>query len=261
MEEEKLTSEETVQPVQSVQPEEKSAERPVTRRYNRRGNRRGKYAYAAPLGVLITLLAVIGVAALIVTGVKAIRKAQDTTALKEEFYYFLEPLMVYNPKPFDGIAETEQDAFLNAAAYRISLDEQIRMLRENDENCIYAVDDIGRLAVPTSKMETAYDSIVGPESALTHRSLEVTGLTFSAADDCYYIPFNSLNTGYQGVVESVRKKGNTYTVRVGYVANNDVQLDEHGNTIPPTADMATYYQTYTVIRYDGGYYVNACTDE
>ena len=91
-------------------------ERPVTRRYNKRGKRRGKYAYAAPLGVLISLLSIVGVVALIVTGVSAIRKATDTSVLKEEIYYFLEPALVYTLAPFDSAATTEQDAFLHAAA-------------------------------------------------------------------------------------------------------------------------------------------------
>lgn len=232
----------------------------TSHRYTARGRRRGKHGYAAPLGMLITLLSLVGVAALVFGGIRLIKKAADTTALKEEMYYFLQPLMVYNPTPFENIAETEQDAFLSAAAYRVSQAEQIRMLRENDENCTYPVDDQGRIAVPVATIEESYNALFGPESPLIHHSLEDNGLVFSEPDDCYYVPFNSLVAGYRGVIDYVRHKGNTYTVRVGYVANNDVRLDEHGNEIPPTASMATYYQTYTLIKYADGYCVNGCAD-
>ena len=110
------------------------ASRPVTRRYDKKGRRRGKYAYAAPLGLLISLLSIIGVIAIVVSGVGAVRNATDPTELGEEIYYFLEPLLMYSPTPFEGVS-AEQDAFLNAAAYRVMQAEQIRMLREKDETC------------------------------------------------------------------------------------------------------------------------------
>lgn len=240
---------------------EKKPARPVTRRYNRHGRRRGKYAYAAPLGMLISLLALVGIAAVVITGISAIRSATDTTELKEKFYYFLEPVLTYNPEPFENIEDTEQDAFLSAAAYRVSLAEQVRMLVEGDESCRYAVDDQGRIAVPLAELEASYNALFGSASPLTHRSLEDDNLTFSNADNCYYVPFQVANTGYVPVVDSVKHQGSTYTVRVGFVANNDIKLDEHGNSLDPTADMATYYQTYTLIEYDGGYYIDACVNE
>lgn len=244
---------------------EQASEKKITasasgRRYGRSGRRRGRHGYAAPIGVLVTVLSLIGAAALIWAGVAAIRRATDTTALKEEFYYFLEPVMVYNPTPFDDIETTEQDAFLSAAAYKVVRAEQIRMLRENDENCLYAVDDSGRIVVPLAEIETAYRSLFGPSAPMTNRTLSDDGLAFSAADNCYYVPFESLNIGYRSVVDTVKHRGSTYTVRVGYVANNDIKLDEHGNEMVPTADMATYYQTYTLVKNDGGYYLSACAD-
>ena len=135
------------------------------------------------------------------------------------------------------------------------------MLVESDESCRYAVDDQGRIAVPLAELEASYNALFGPASPLTHRSLEDDNLTFSGADNCYYVPFQAANTGYVPVVDSVKHRGNTYTVRVGFVANNDIKLDAHGNTLTPTADMATYYQTYTLLEYDGGYFINACSDE
>lgn len=238
--------------------EEKS--RPVTRRYNKWGKRRGRYAYAAPLGMLISLLAVVGVIALVVTGVGAIRKSMDTTPLKEELYYFLEPVLVYTPTAFTAEEPAEQDAFLNAAAYRVLLAEQIRMLREADEYTQYAVDDNGRLAIPVAEIEASYDVLFGTGMPLTNRTLEASGLTYSEADGCYYVPFEVANTGYRPVVDSVKRRGGTYRVRVGYVPITDIRMDEHGNEIKPTADMAAHYQTYTLTRTGETYYISACAD-
>ena len=42
-------------PAVTKKPAPAAPTRPVTRRYNKRGRRVGKYAYAAPLGMLISL--------------------------------------------------------------------------------------------------------------------------------------------------------------------------------------------------------------
>ncbi len=250
-------------PIAEEQPQgtEKSA-RPITRRYNKRGVRRGKYAYAAPLGVLVSLLAVLGVAALIFGGIAGVQKLTDTSELKEEIYYFLEPVMAYNPTPFEDInTAEEQDAFLHAAAYRISLAEQLRMLLEKDETSRYSVDDAGRIVVPAAEMEENYAALFGPDAPLTPRTLSEDTVTYSEADSCYYVPFDSLNSGYEGVIDTVKRRGNTYIVRVGYVSITDIQLDEHGNELTPSASNATLFQTYTLEKTETGYFVKACADE
>ncbi len=234
---------------------------PASRRYDKQGRRRGRFGYAASLGWLITLLSLIGVVAVVFAGVSAVRRATDTSALKEEFYYYLEPVLSYNPTPFEDISVTEQDAFLQAATYRVALAEQNRMLFEHDESCRYAVDDAGRIAVPVEELEASYNALFGTESPLTHRSLEKDNILYSEADGCYYVPFQSLATGYTAVVDRVKHRGSTYTVRVGFVANGDVKINEHGKEIPPTADMATYFQTYTLVEAGEGYYISACANE
>ena len=238
------------------------SQRPVTRRYNKRGQRRGKYAYAAPLGMLISLLSIVGVAALIFTGVSAIQKAADTSGMKEEIYYFLEPVLAYNPTPFQNLQESEQDAFLNAAAYRVMQAEQIRMLREKDEICIYPVDDNGRIAVPVEEITASYQALFGEDAVLTHRSIEESGLEYSEGDACYYVPFETVNTGYRPVIDTIKRRADYYEVRVGFVLNTDIQLDEHGNEMDPTPDMATHFQIYTLHRHEEDvYHITACADE
>ncbi len=240
---------------------------PASDRVNKRGYRRGNNQYAALIGGLISFLSVVGALAIIAGGIFGVRKAFDTTALKEEFYYYLQPVLAYTPEPFEDIAVSEQDAFLDAAAYRVSLAEQIRMMQEQQKNssaevvCNYAVDDQGRIAVPVEEIETAYRTLFGPDAPLTHRSVEENALTYSQADGCYYVPFNELMTNYHPVVQSIKRRSRTYTVRVGFVANNDIAIDDHGNEVPPTADMASYFQTYTFTRTGDSYYISACVHE
>lgn len=243
-------------------------EKAVSNRFDENGNRRGQNKHAALIGALISFLSVIGIIAIIGSVVWWVRQAADTTELKEEFYYFLEPVLAYTPEPFTDITESEQDAFLNAAAYRVSIAEQIRMMQEQQKNssaevaCQYAVDDQGRIAIPLAEIEESYRTLFGPDAPLTHRSVDNNNLTYSEADMCYYVPFDALMTGYEPIVVSVKRTSKTYTVRVGFVANNDIAIDDHGNQIEPSADMAAYYETYTFTRIDNdAYYISACAHE
>lgn len=249
-----LTTEET--------PAEES--RPVTRRYNKRGKRRGKYAYAAPVGFLVSLLSIVGVVAIIVSLVGYIRTKNDDTALRKELYYYLEPLLVYSPDPFSDAAEQEQDAFLNAAAYRVMLAEQNRMLMEGDEYPKYDVElDMNCYIVPVEVVEESYAALFGSKAKLTHRTIEDSGIEYSETDGCYYIPYWEANTGYEIVIDTVKQRKDSYEVRVGFVPVGDIKYDEHGETIPPTVEQATHFQTYTLTRDKdaGAYYIKSCEDK
>ncbi len=259
---EATTKEAVAEETAAKEPKEKSI-RPVTRRYNKRGTRRGKYAYAAPLGMLISLLAVIGVVALVFVGIGAIQKLTDTSALEEEFDHFLEPVMAYIPAPFEDINTAEQqDAFLLAATNRITLQEQIRMTLEKDETAQFPYDDMGRIAVPADQVAASYAALFGAGAPLTHRTLADHNVTYSEVEGCYYLPFDSLYKGYEGVVESVKRKRGDYLVRVAYVNTNDIRLDKYGEPLPADPADATSFQVFTLgANDDGTYYIKACENE
>ena len=241
-----------------------AAQRPRSRRYSKSGKRRGKFAYAAPVGFLVSLLSIVGVIAIIMSVVGYFQKKNDDTALRKELYYYLEPLLVYSPEPFTNAAKQEQDAFLNAAAYRVMLAEQNRMLMEGDEYPQYDVElEMNCYIVPVKVVEEAYYTLFGPKAKLTHRTIEGSGIEYSKADDCYYIPYWEANTGYEIVIDTIKQYKDRYEVRVGFVPVTDIKYDEHGETIAPTADQATHFQTYTLTRDKdkGTYYIKACVDE
>ena len=85
----------------------------------------------------------------------------------------------------------------------------------------------------------------------------------SKADDCYYIPYWEANTGYEIVIDTIKQSKKSYVVRVGFVPVADIKYDEHGETIAPTVEQATHFQTYTLTRdkEKGTYYIKACEDK
>ena len=194
--------------------------------------------YAAPLGFLVLLFALIGVISVIVTAIGWIVQANDDTALREELYTFLDPVMQFCPSEFDSVDDTEDaDPLLLAAVYRVSEAERIRQLRERDEECAYPGE------------ETQYRMIV-PQKTLTHRT--IGDVEYKTENNCYYVPMTINTSGYTPVLGKITHKKDVYTVQVAYVSVADIQYDMRGNAIEPTIDMAKYSQRYAVRQNDDG---------
>ena len=92
---------------------------------------------------MIVGLAAFGLVSLVFAGVKAIERARDDTALRQELYDFLLPVMRHNPEPFTDVNETRQDALLLAAIWRVTEAERIRLLKDESGISSYPIDDLG----------------------------------------------------------------------------------------------------------------------
>ncbi len=225
-------------------------------RVSKYGNRRGRYKWAAPIGFLMSILAIIGVVAIVAVGVNFVHEITDDTKLRDEISYFLKPITTYNPVPeFEHINEADYDELLRAAVWRITEAERVRMLREKDDNTAYELDGNSRLIVPVTEVEDSYRYLFGNDAVLHHRTLGEDEVEYSEANACYYIPFNFINSLYEPVIDTIRRYGSEYWVRIGYVSVNNFEVDERGNTIPPTADMADFVQIFILKRVDGHFTV------
>jgi hypothetical protein len=238
MAEEEIRVDETMEPV---------TETPSAPRKHRR-----RVRYAAPLGFLVLLFALIGVISVIVGVVQWIAKAGDDTALREELYTFLDPVMQFCPSEFESVETAEDaDTLLLSAVYRVSEAERIRQLREKDEECAYPTaegDKLYRMVVPQSVIEESYRALFG-EAPLTNRT--IGEVEYHEAQAVYYVPRTFNTSGYTPVLGTLKKSKGAYTVQVAYVSNADIEVDKRGQSIPPTVKMAKYSQSYRVQKVDG----------
>ncbi len=231
-------------------------------RVSKYGNRRGRYKWAAPVGFLMSLFAVLGVVAVVATGVSMVRDLMDDTDLREEMHYFLQPLTTYNPLPeFSDVNEDDYDELLRAALWRITEAERIRMLREKDDTTAYELDNNGRLIVPVAEVEASYKYLFGDGAVLNHRTLGEDDVEYDEATSHYYVPFNFVNSAYQPLIDTIYRTGDEYQVRVAYVPVDALEVDERGNTIEPTPDMAVEAQIFVLKRVDGHFIVTAIGSE
>ena len=230
-----------------------------SRRYTRGGKRKGHFRFAAPLGLLVLLLALTGVVSLVVVGVQAIQRATDDTDLRTELCDFLEPLTNYYPiESFDHPDDSQQDALMLAAIWKVTEAERIRMLREDAETSQYALDDNGRMVIPIEEIKASYASLFGSDAVpylhtIGEEDSAFTTFEYDEAAGCYYVPSSFTDSIYQAVPDTLKKKGRTYTLRMGYVPLRNIGVDEKGDPVEATVAMATEFQTYTLEKTDTGW--------
>jgi hypothetical protein len=232
-------------------------------RTDKKGRRKGRYNWAAPVGLVMSIFAVIGMVATVAVTVNFVRTLTDDTVLRGELSYALQPLTTYNPVPsFDNVNEEDVDELLRAAVWRITDAERIRMLREKDDNTVYELDNNGRLIVPVTEVEASYRYLFGDRAVLKNRTLgEDEDLEYSEGNKCYYVPFSFVNSLHQPVIDTIKRRDGGYHVRVAYVSVNELQIDERGNTVAPTPEMADFSQIFVVKRENGRFIVTAVGEE
>ena len=222
--------------------------------------------YAAPLGFAILLLAVIGLVSLIVLAVRGIQSSRNTDELCQQVYGFTYPLAIQNPSAFSDPANEHQDALMLAAIWRVTNNEVIRQKQLPDSPARYEKDDLGRWVIPISEISVAYSELFGAQAIPYCHTIGEAGTAgayeYSLTRSCYYVPAsNASHSAYTPVVDTVRRSGDTITARIGYVRNDQLTYDPAGQAIPPSADLATYTQTYTITISGDRWTITAVADK
>ena len=208
--------------------------------------RRRKVRYAAPLGFAVLFLAVTGLIALCVGGVRLVQQWTDDSELRAELSVFLDPVAQMCPTPFtDAGSAEDQDTLISSAIYSIAQPEYVGWLREGDGHTFsYESDELGRLIVPQKKVEEAFARLFGDEAIRAHHT--VGDAEYNEESACYHAPIQHTTAGYVPVLDTIDRDGDVYTVRVSYVLSQDIEYDYRGKELEPTADMGKYAQLFAV---------------
>ncbi|MBP5303976.1 MAG: hypothetical protein J6Z00_03720 [Clostridia bacterium] len=226
---------------------------PKRRRYTSRNTRRGRYHFAAWLGLVVILLAIIGVVALTVSMVSIIKKANEHTDMMLELYDEAYPLIQYQPKPFASLEEADQSLLLQSAIFRLNEMENVRRLREKSDEYSYKQDEYGRLIIPVETIDESFKTLYGSDIQPQHQTLGESGgksytFEYDKANACYYVPFSESSSLYTTIVDKCKYNRKNVSIRVGYALTSDLDIDNHGNIVEPTASKIEYYQWYTFIK-------------
>ena len=210
-----------------------------------RKHRRNKAAM--PVGIVVIIFAVIGLAAVIAGIIFGVGKLTDQSAKKSEYESFITPVIMFDPDPFDDVTKGNQEQLINAAIWAL--------LKSDLDTSVYATDD-GNLSIPQADVEKYFSKLFGPEAKPEHRSVTGLGYEFSydSAKQAYIVPITGVEPMYTPRVFEISKKGNTVELLVGYLGSSQWAQAENGDMVEPEPDK---YVTVVLRESADGYYVSA----
>lgn len=204
------------------------------------------------IGVVMSVLVVVGCAAIVRASASLVATVFDDTAEKEEYASRLAGLVLFDPLPFEG-AENIQDSTLREAAvwgtiYSIMATETGFDNYERD-----AITD--QIMLPSIEIDAYLATIFGPDFQMVHKTFEMEGMTITYDDtlQCYYIPITSVVGNYTPEVVGMFKDSGRLYVTVGYIP-----VETTSSILTGTATTApTKYMDYVFERTSGNWYLVA----
>ena len=213
--------------------------------------RRGRQA----LGLLITILVLVGFVTVLRAGVRLVANLFDDTAQKQEYEDKLEGLVLFDPMPFDGIENIDDLTLREAAVWGCIYN--IQETQGGFDN--YNTDpDTEQLLLPSVEVDAYLARLVGPSFKLTHRSFEMEDMTieFDESSQCYKIPVTGTVGYYRAVVTRLFKRSGQLHVTVGYIPTSSTD----DSIINQSSDTPTKYMDYLFERQSGSWYLTGLTE-
>ena len=213
--------------------------------------RRGRQA----LGLLITILVLVGFVTVLRAGVGLVANLFDDTAQKQEYEDKLEGLVLFDPMPFDGIENIDDLTLREAAVWGCIYN--IQETQGGFDN--YNTDpDTEQLLLPSVEVDAYLAKLVGPSFKLTHRSFEMEDMTieFDESSQCYKIPVTGTVGYYRAVVTKLFKRSGQLHVTVGYIPTSSTD----DSIINQSSDTPTKYMDYLFERQSGSWYLTGLTE-
>ena len=213
--------------------------------------RRGRQA----LGLLITILVLVGFVTVLRAGVGLVANLFDDTAQKQEYEDKLEGLVLFDPMPFDGIENIDDLTLREAAVWGCIYN--IQETQGGFDN--YNTDpDTEQLLLPSVEVDAYLARLVGPSFKLTHRSFEMEDMTieFDESSQCYKIPVTGTVGYYRAVVTRLFKRSGQLHVTVGYIPTSSTDY----SIINQSSDTPTKYMDYLFERQSGSWYLTGLTE-
>ena len=207
------------------------------------------------LGLLITVLVLIGFITVLRAGVGLVANLFDDTAQKQEYEDKLEGLVLFDPMPFDGIENIDDLTLREAAVWGCVY--SIQETQGGFEN--YNTDpETEQLLLPSVDVDAYLAKLLGPGFKLTHRSFDMEDMTveFDETTQCYKIPITGTVGYYRATVVKLFKRSGKLHVTVGYIPTQSSD-DSILNT---SSDTPTKYMDYLFSRQSGSWYLTGLTD-
>ena len=211
-----------------------------------------KNKLAFPVGIIATLLAIIGLISVIRFSADTVKNLADNTAEKAEYEKMLAPVVMFDPDPFDDLTSADVSQLLNSAVWALLMSD------EGADKYPYSEGENFGIVVPQADIEKYFVSLFGTEIdiASMHSSIDMSeyDISYDAALKSYILPITGIESAYTPKVYEIEKQGSSLILSVGYIGNKAwVQISD-GEFTAPEPDK---FMKITLRERDGGRYISS----
>ncbi|MEG2175032.1 MAG: hypothetical protein RR135_06075 [Oscillospiraceae bacterium] len=219
---------------------------------NNRIRRTRRRRIAGPLGILLFVLAIIGLMAVILWVGHLAVSLFDDSAAAARYEKFVQPVVMMDPVPFARIENIDEITLLQSSLWGA-------LLGENRGN--YAQDDNGLLLIPSSDVDVAAARLFGPSVRLNHQTFDDYDVSylFDPEISAYRVPYVA-KVAYSPKVVSIDKKGDTISLKVGYVSPGNILSTSMAGENGQKGPLPDKYMYYDLQNGEDGYYIKAVRD-
>lgn len=206
-------------------------------------NSRRTHKYAATIGAVLIVLALIGAVSVLSVLVNLGMRVLDNTSQKEAFEWKIYPLLMFDPATFDDPKQLDEEFVLKTALWSALLENKTK----------YNYDEYGYLLVPASDLDVAAKSLYGDGITLKHKSFAEGydyAYTYYEDTNTYTVPVMGQSAGYIPKVVEISKEGPIYTLIVGYVAPTTLWSVSEDGSSESVPDKYLYYDLEKVAGND-----------
>ena len=230
---------ETAEEIAEAEPEQPAPQK--------RKKRKRKYPWAFPLGVVMLLLALIGLGTIVSSVVGFIREKTDNTEKLAYYDQYLTWVVANDPDTFDDISKANMSQLLD-----ISI---LSLLNDSLSTADYELTDEG-LRVPVADVETYYTKLFGTELPIAHKTVSQTAYTFTYDEQnaCYYVPVSGFTPPFTPRVVNIDQSRETIVLTVGYVGTEKLSVAADGSIVAADPDK---YMNITLRKSGGDFCVYA----
>lgn len=209
------------------------------------GKRAHKMAF--PVGLIVVLLATLGLLTLVFAGVKGISTAVEKSKHYEEYEKLLAPIVLIDPNTFDDITKAEMSQLMEMSLWSLLKSDIAPNTFESNENGI---------VIPKKAVEDEFVELFGTEITPVHSTVEGYGIDFvyDSTAQTYTVPLTGVTPIYTPDVVDVDKTADTVVVTVACILGAGWEQGENGEMIAPSPDK---YLRITLREADGNLFISA----
>lgn len=172
---------------------------------------------AFPVGIIASILAVIGLITTVNFVINTVKDFTDKTAEKAEYEQMLEPVVMFDPDPFDDLTQANVSQLLNSAVWSLLMSD------EGASKYPYSEGDTFGIVVPQKDIEIHFQKLFGTEIdiASLHSSIDMSEyeISYDAALQSYILPITGVESAYTPKVYEIEEQGSSKILSVGYINN------------------------------------------